>query len=161
MQRRKDLTATEGHVVLLEYFEEYPLMLSHPGRPPLHPMLHSDSHLTAFLVVTTMPEPVLPLVLRQACPWLLPPTSLSASKILRNVPIDTALSVLWSAPTGTAEGFLIAQQASKRLCCPQVAVGFVLSSFPLRCSLKHHNIGSPTDCLQVLTWCRGYHSHAG
>ena len=31
MQRRKDLTATEGHVVLLEYFEEFPLMLSHPG----------------------------------------------------------------------------------------------------------------------------------
>lgn len=31
LQRRKDLTATEGHVVLLEYFEEHPLMLSHPG----------------------------------------------------------------------------------------------------------------------------------
>ena len=32
MQKRKDLTASEGHVLLLEYFEEYPLMLSHPGK---------------------------------------------------------------------------------------------------------------------------------
>ena len=31
MQRRKDLTAVEGHVVLLEYFEEFPLLLGHPG----------------------------------------------------------------------------------------------------------------------------------
>ncbi|KAA6420012.1 MAG: transcription initiation factor subunit TAF1 [Trebouxia sp. A1-2] len=30
-QKRKDLSATEGHVLLLEYFEEFPLMLSHPG----------------------------------------------------------------------------------------------------------------------------------
>ena len=32
LQRRKDLTAAEGHVVLLEYFEEFPLFLSHPGQ---------------------------------------------------------------------------------------------------------------------------------
>lgn len=32
MQKRKDLTASEGHVLLLEYFEEFPLMLSHPGK---------------------------------------------------------------------------------------------------------------------------------
>ncbi len=31
VQKRKDLSATEGHVLLLEYFEEFPLMLSHPG----------------------------------------------------------------------------------------------------------------------------------
>ena len=31
MQKRKDLTATEGHVVLLEYFEEFPMLLGHPG----------------------------------------------------------------------------------------------------------------------------------
>lgn len=31
MQRRKDLTLVEGHVVLLEYMEERPLLLSRPG----------------------------------------------------------------------------------------------------------------------------------
>ena len=30
-QRRKDLTATEGHIIALEYVEETPLMLNRPG----------------------------------------------------------------------------------------------------------------------------------
>lgn len=31
LQKKKDLTAAEGHVVLLEYLEERPLLLSRPG----------------------------------------------------------------------------------------------------------------------------------
>lgn len=30
-QKRKDLSATEGHVMALEYMEETPLMLNRPG----------------------------------------------------------------------------------------------------------------------------------
>ena len=30
-QKKKDLTAAEGHVVLLEYLEEQPLLLARPG----------------------------------------------------------------------------------------------------------------------------------
>ena len=31
LQKKKDLTAVEGHVVLLEYLEEQPLLLARPG----------------------------------------------------------------------------------------------------------------------------------
>lgn len=31
LQKRKDLTATDGHVLALEYMEETPLMLNRPG----------------------------------------------------------------------------------------------------------------------------------
>lgn len=30
-QKKKDLTAAEGHIVLLEYLEEQPLLLARPG----------------------------------------------------------------------------------------------------------------------------------
>lgn len=32
LQKRKDLTATEGHVLALEYMEETPLILNRPGQ---------------------------------------------------------------------------------------------------------------------------------
>lgn len=31
VQKKKDLTAAEGHVVMLEYLEEQPLLLARPG----------------------------------------------------------------------------------------------------------------------------------
>jgi Protein of unknown function (DUF3591) len=31
MQKKKELTPTNGHVVLLEYTEEHPLLLGRPG----------------------------------------------------------------------------------------------------------------------------------
>ncbi len=34
LQKKKDLTAAEGHVVLLEYLEEQPLLLARPGMSP-------------------------------------------------------------------------------------------------------------------------------
>lgn len=34
LQKAKQLTAADGHVVLLEYVEENPLLLSRPGEPP-------------------------------------------------------------------------------------------------------------------------------
>ena len=32
VQKKQDLTAVEGHIVLLEYLEEKPLLLSRPGK---------------------------------------------------------------------------------------------------------------------------------
>lgn len=52
LQKRKDLSATEGHVLLLEYFEEFPLMLSHPGLTDLHfPVCCSICYITCLETV--------------------------------------------------------------------------------------------------------------
>lgn len=43
VQRKKDLTAVEGHIVLLEYLEERPLLLSRPGMHLAHREPHTVS----------------------------------------------------------------------------------------------------------------------
>ena len=50
-QKRRDLSCEEGHVVLLEYVEEMPLLL---GRPGAH-MLHYASAVTSRSQETVLP----------------------------------------------------------------------------------------------------------
>lgn len=42
LQKAKQLTAADGHIMLLEYMEEHPLLLSRPGASL--PLLYQAQH---------------------------------------------------------------------------------------------------------------------